>query len=680
MRNACFLRPQVMEWAVASFVFISVLWRGGKGLEMTWLLGGAAVIAILFSCWREYKSEQRKEVPMVVWGVAALFLLWTVSSFIVSSARNYGLDEVLRDAALVLLFFWIIRHPRPAAGDSDRSLFGRLIAAMAVATLAACVVGVVVYLSQPVNRMVGTFFDYRFSTDYWPNAWAQYLLLAWPAVWLWSRRMRRLVRLPLMAFVLGCLLLSYSRGALLAFALQLIFWLAIVCARHVRDRRRLPTDMLRRVVFDVLTVAAIAIVLFFAVNRLRAIHYPVQSVSAKATFTAEEGESSITERRAFWNAAWELSKARPLFGWGPYSFRFVQPSLQTSVFETSDHPHDVFLKLVMERGWPAAILFLLILGLVLIPAFWRSALSPQSFDAAQDRPSAISDQPKTSNQKPVTLSGDSHYLLIVAIVGVIAHNLIDYNLQFVGIALPFWLFLGFLAHPVQRRSAIHARIMRIVEVLLAVALGCVLVFEGRELLLSSMGRRAEARGDGQAALAWYRRAHGELFPRDMYLSETRLLTEQGDVDGASAALKLYMQSNSEDARAWELAGDLEQLRGNPPGALSDYGNAWQLGKYNYLGILTGSLQALADMHDQELITRMKPDFETVYHAYGDAILHNTHFIALSQNVEQFVTATILMEKLYPSSALAYKTFAKQVTDHARDVRSKLAEAHPGFLW
>jgi O-antigen ligase len=52
-----------------------------------------------------------------------------------------------------------------------------------------------------------------------------------------------------------------------------------------------------------------------------------------------------------------MSWERPMIGFGPGTFRFVQPQLQHEVLATSDHPHNVFLKLAMERGWPAATFF-----------------------------------------------------------------------------------------------------------------------------------------------------------------------------------------------------------------------------------------------------------------------------------------------------------------------------------
>jgi O-antigen ligase len=115
----------------------------------------------------------------------------------------------------------------------------------------------------------------------------------------------------------GCLLLSYSRGALLSLCGQAVLLaLAVAPSFHWRS----PERWKRAALFCV-TVMAVALSVFGAANLWRAQRFPVQSVIAKATFTAGEGRSSIDERSAFWGTAAALAARRPWTGWGPYSFR-----------------------------------------------------------------------------------------------------------------------------------------------------------------------------------------------------------------------------------------------------------------------------------------------------------------------------------------------------------------------
>ena len=164
----------------------SILFRGGKSLEATWILTGIAG-AVTFALWvRIHKGEMKSRMlPDALWMPAILFVVWTFVSFAFSTTKNYGLDEVLRDSSLVLLFLWILRMGGSQSEDRF-SFLHKLIFALLIATVLSCFVGITVYVFQPVNRFVGTFFDPRFHTDYWPNAWAEYLLLVWP-LFLWFR-------------------------------------------------------------------------------------------------------------------------------------------------------------------------------------------------------------------------------------------------------------------------------------------------------------------------------------------------------------------------------------------------------------------------------------------------------------------------------------------------------------
>lgn len=636
--------PVFLESGVLLLLAFSILWRGGKGLEATWLLGGLAVAATFIRWWSAGRSRSAWSVPLDLWIGVMLFVLWTAVSFAFSETRNYGLDEVIRDGGLVMMFLWAAGTPRDVPTDTVKSSFDRWMSVIAITTVIACSIGVAVYVLQPVNRFVGTFFDMRFHTDYWPNAWAEFLLLAWPAVFLWSGRFPRALRAVILGIVFGSLFLSFSRGAILVFCGQIALGMIILGGQWI-IRRQPPRGAILHAGFTGVAAVLIGAALFLGVNTVRSRFHDVESVTAKATFTASEGGSSISERRSFWEQSIILSQERPFFGWGPYSFRFVHPRLQTGVFATSDHAHNVFLKLAMERGWPAALLFLFILLRILVSAV-----------AAQIRGTGSA----------------LRLVLIVGVTGVAAHNLIDYNLQFVGIALPLWLFLGALA-PERGISGRRLTYVRMVEILVAVILGCILVIEGRFLVLSSLGRHAEATGDIPAALQWYERAHGELFSRDMHLSRSVLLQEQGDNAGAEDALDEYAAANAYDARLWILRGRLVEQQGDENLAYGEYGNAFVLGRYNYLEPLEGMLRLNPQRVD-------RVEAEAVFRSFGDAILQNTHFIALSQSVETFERISTLLPPVSPSAGQELRAFTTKVLEHAQEERQKLSSRPPGFLW
>ena len=232
------------ERAVLLLLAFAILWKGGKTLESTWLLLGVGALCVLQVIYGQRGSsrEQEKEQSLPL-ALLLCFLLWTFVSYLLSKTMNYGLDELLQTGGLIFITLWILLRQERAPGEGSSkisflrfSFEEQFIFLMAFIAVLSCFVGVIVYTVQPVNRFVGTFFDPRFHTDYWPNAFAEFLLLAWPMVLLatskhFERGSLSLIRFRLKRFaykflpigiVIGCLLLSYSRGALIAFIGQIL--------------------------------------------------------------------------------------------------------------------------------------------------------------------------------------------------------------------------------------------------------------------------------------------------------------------------------------------------------------------------------------------------------------------------------------------------------------------------
>lgn len=679
-------RIRTSEWAVLLLLAFSILWKGGKSLETTWLLAGLLGALTIFQ-WiargnrrrdgdrllelKQGMSSHRAELPFGLWAAALGFALWTILSYAHSQTLNYGIDEVLRSIAYMLLFLWVAREQIEGESEGLRRWFPVIVTACAAI---AAAVGTAVYALQPVNRFVGTFFDHRFATDYWPNAWAEFLLLAWPMAlllcWRQSRNDRRRGLLMLLAFLLAALFLSYSRGAVLSLIGQsflMFVLLGMVMLRDVRYRRVLR-GIIRTVAVDTLLVSIVVALIFVGVNRLRAQFHEVQSVAEKVTFTAAEGTSSINERAQFWEQASAFAQEQPLLGWGPYSFRFLQPRLMEHVLATSDHPHNVLLKLSMERGYMAAFLFAAlfgtVIGLATLSYFTtRKAMSPE--------------------RDAFTITS------IGALTGLLLHNFIDYNLQFVGIGMTATVLLGLLvspAAPVLTAGPISFRRWRVrklfsrLEILLAGILLVIAVWEGMFLVTSSMGRHAMAAGNADAALVWFERSHAGLFSRDLYLSEAQLFMADNRFDDAAVALDHYQALNPHDPRLWKLRGELLLAQDRPADALPVLEEAYARGRYTDLGITRLLLEAVRQAGREGEYMSRKIEFDGLFSAYASAVEANTHFIALSHNVEELRRLSQLLLALYPSDEQRYAAITQRAADHAQEERERLSARTPGMLW
>jgi tetratricopeptide (TPR) repeat protein len=280
---------------------------------------------------------------------------------------------------------------------------------------------------------------------------------------------------------------------------------------------------------------------------------------------------------------------------------------------------------------------------------------------------------------------------LISVLGVLAHNLIDYNLQFVGIAVPFWIMLGMLAGERGKRTGesasltgkkaniLNKKFVHIFGLILAIILTIISLYEGGYLVTSSFGRHAEARGDAASALWWYDRSTGEYFSRDMHLSRTLLATKNGETDRAQEAISTYLALNAEDPRGWRLQGDIARTRGDADEAMEAYRHAYDTGRWNDLSITLALAQTLAGTGQKDLET-LKPDIDILLNAFADSIIRNAHFIALSHNAEDTIALADLLAAAFPKDAPRYEVLAAK-TDYAmRTERAKVRSRPAGYLW
>lgn len=651
--------------ALLILLAFAILWRGGRTLDVTLLLGLTAC-AVALSHGRRVRTEGRA-VPPMIWWLTISFVLWTGLSYVFTTTMNYGFDEVTQTAALALLFLWMIRQPE------DARVRMSVLRILVVTVLLACLIGVFVYAMGPVNRFVGTFIDIRAPWKHaWPNAWAELLLLTWPVALLLSGPhhaqgrsdgetfWRTAKRTTPAGVIVGCLLLSFSRAALIAFAGQGVLLLVWALSR------RFPYKRIAAVVTGTLVIG---LLIFGLSNHLRARAHAVQSLSERTLFLTPEGTGSITARQAFWWQAAHLTSQRPLFGWGPGSFRFAQTPLMEDVLVTSEHAHNVFLKAAAERGLPAALLLCALLLILIAPLFKGLFPSLRCRSGMCPMVHALSRIPR----RELTAA---QALLVVGLLGLLAHNLVDFNLHFIGISLPALLVLGMLVEP--RTGKSNKKFVHTAEFVCVLILLFALLHEGFYAVTSTLGRRREAQGRPEQALRWYRWSQGEWYSRDLSLKRAQLEMNIGAPQDALRTLRRYTEIiNAPDARGWALQAEAALALQDADLAHSAYAEAYARGRYTDLRIVQGLLSAL---RGKEEFAERKEEFAALLQHYYAAILQNSHFIGLSHNVEAFVAVAEIMAAEFPYDAPRYQVMAAGADRQAKTERARLAELTSQVLW
>ncbi len=371
---------------------LSVFFGGGMFDVFAASLLACGLMLALHSADRFKSFALDPTVVMLCFGFAS----FSIGSFVLSTVRTSGTAEIGRDLLLLLSFLFI------AGSDATHRLRLRdsLLRTVAWTSIVVCAIGIAVYLLQPFDRFVGTFFDRSSVSGYFPNACADFFLFSWPAVWMLGRNRR--FGMPMLGLIVGCLFLTFSRMSYVVLFVQL-------AVLFFFDRKNVAKNA-KQMGF----AAICALVVFVSLNFVRAAHFSVLLLPERLAMHDASGTTPLTERADFWRRAFLLSVERPAFGFGPGSFRFASQKLQTAALSVSDDPHNIVLKVAAERGWPAAALFLTLVVMILASVFHRLRRRFDPLECA----------------------------CALGVLGIGLHGLFDRDFTFLSLSLLFWCSLG----------------------------------------------------------------------------------------------------------------------------------------------------------------------------------------------------------------------------------------------
>ena len=430
---------------LAGLVFLTPLVTAnltGLGFALPWLYDAVelprltlsalgAVLALLL--WA--LGQARDPLPVRWnWSLVALSLLAALSVASLAFASNWRLgvlgqserlEGVVAFVVYAVLFGVTLQAVR---GVRDvRLLASALVAAAAL----SAGYGILQWLGiDPTDYLVANpGFDLRraFAAFGNPNFLAGLLVLAVPpAVALASRQRRAGTAAGLWAvtalIVVG-LLLTFTRGALLALLVESLVALWLLASGRVRLQRSAR--------IGAAIVAALVLVVGVAsIGRGGEI-----DLLARLSVGARSG---VLDRLLGWQAAVEASLARPLFGYGPdlflTAFRLHRPDAYADIgglAGTTSNAHSWPLQVAATIGAPAAIVFVSAVGLGL----WSGVRSLRS--ASQD--AGVPDA-RASSAGDLVFAG-----VWVGCLGYLVHTLT--NVAVHGVTTPFWVMLAVVTVP-----------------------------------------------------------------------------------------------------------------------------------------------------------------------------------------------------------------------------------------
>lgn len=549
------------------------------------------------------------------------FLVFAFLSFVFSEVRTAGLPELLA-------YFGVFGVYLALAYRENKWMAG-FLKVVAIGAVLASLFGFFIYFFQTAPpRMIGPFFNIFYHSHLWPNAFASFLVMAWPLVLLFlgesdDERVGRLWQASLI-LVLSALLLTYSRGAIIVFAVQLMMLVAYFFVRIGLKKR----GLMNMVGKSYVVVMGVTLLVFGSHFARSQIYEDSVSVSEKIAFENQEVYTSVQERYDFWAGALALTFDSPLVGHGPYSFRYLYAAEeQKDLLAIADHPHNVFLKIGAENGLVAMIAFVLFLFSVLY-AWIRSYVN--------------------FSEEGRALS----FILGVSIAGGIAHNLVDYNFNFLAnLLLLFMLLAFFRSLCVQnfytaKAAGEKSRFPAVFRWVVGVFVFVFTVYEGGLLVISN------TIDEDARSFSFY--------PRNYYLDLADEALAEGEFEDVEKFALEHLELTPYEGQAWYLMGSSYFSAVNPAfdevKAAEYFHKAIEVNPYNDLTYHREYLSALISFGDEADILALKDELLELLADYEVLIAYNVHFTTYTPNADAAVDIYKILAMYFPepeSDAVPY---------------------------
>jgi putative inorganic carbon (HCO3(-)) transporter len=396
--------PAMVQWAVVPPTN-AIEW-----LYFTWPNELAIILVFAGFTWLVLDRDRMLARVDLLFVLPLFFLLTQMLAAPWTICPQETIDTVMLFAAAVLLFYVAAWYARDGAAT------GRIFGGLALATLFVCILAMQQHFgglaetrayasthvdaaTAPKDFLARITSNRVFGPFVYPNALAGFLVVAFAPVlaWIWVRARGWDVRVKWIALVfatgvmLFCLLLTGSRGGLVAFGCMAlsVLWCLVPKGRWGAAK----------------AIAVLVLVLGVVV------------VLARHGGLLRFGMESLEARTDYWGGAIRIIKDHPWIGTGPGTFGSIYPMYKTALTEEAAAVHNNYLEMWSDSG---------ILAFVAFAVLWIVAVR-DSFRLARERAGDVA---------AATICG--------ALVGWTVHGLVDFELYVPGVALPVFILLGTL--------------------------------------------------------------------------------------------------------------------------------------------------------------------------------------------------------------------------------------------
>jgi len=532
-------------------------------------LAGIAIISGLLAI-RTTKEETNQTSIVIL-----LFILASIVSLIFSETQNVGIDEILLDvSAATLLIALTLIH------KWEKYIFKLIYLLIPI----QAVVTFIQVLTRIESRTAGTFLNKELHTNYFPNALGLFWVLTIPLLLLTENKKIKPYKYLLLALGSSSLILTFSRGAIIATVTSLTgITLYLLSKKHFKR------------VLKTLLAIGLGLIIAIGLTQLRVdIGLPTNNFIAKSKFEGTESITSVQERKEFLTNSLKLVEQKPLLGHGPNSFPYVYPQVQTTLLANAPHPHNWILKLASERGMITALLFITLALIVLVKAIRN-------------------------------FRNNNTIILTMTATGAGLHSMIDFNMNFV---LNMTIFIIILAALINQTSKTkpskktNASIAILIPILIVTT-----IFTFNTYIKSTLANKVLLTNKDKAA----------EHIKDINFNNTSITLadihlENGQTQKAINVLQNHIQQNPHDAFAINKLGLIHQTP-HPQKALELFEEAVKQDPMNLLNYHANYYRSLKQLNPTEFNNRSN-EARKLLQNYIPLAEQNIHFTAQTGNIKE----------------------------------------------
>ena len=487
----------------------------------------------LLNIYKIFKSKKNKFQIQDLFLI--LFIIFFLFSFFFSTTKNYGLLEVIGIIGGFIVYFL-------TKNIFDKKTQNNLInVTIYIATLST-LIGFWAYIAKPFERFAGSFQDFRESFSAYPNAYSDFLILISPFL-IWKIFDNKNIKWKIFYSILAILnltgfILAESQGAMIV----LIGMMGLTFIYFIFTKFKIKKLSI------IILIFLTAFALNFGFKSFHKYKFPEINLNNLNDNQVKNLEQNVSEneRLDFWKGSIKMMQSNDysyIFGYGPYSFKFVYPQYQQKLLALSDHPHNIFLKIAVENGIFAVAFFILFLVFILIPKlyFWLKV--------------------KFKKTDKIKL------LIFLSLIGFLTHQLIDYNLNFTSNIILFWFLLGITSHnidPVTFFSIQNSKFkiqnfIPIFYILYSIFLLSWSIHDGYYSYIFQNARAFDQANNIEMAKIYYNKSENIWLKRDLDLSYAQLLAKSKNEDDLKKSYKIFknaIYNNFYNARTYNDLGKL----------------------------------------------------------------------------------------------------------------------------